>query len=45
MSSSMKAAVHLGPNCLHNLEIYKNTKSRGDRKSVQHYSEVSNGAF
>ena len=25
MSSSMKAAVHLGPNCLTNLEIYKNT--------------------
>ena len=24
MSSSMKAAVHLGPNCLVNLEVYKN---------------------
>ena len=23
MSSSMKAAIHLGPNCLTNLEIYK----------------------
>ena len=25
MSSSMKAAIHLGPNCLANLEVYKNT--------------------
>ena len=25
MSSSMKAAIHLGPNCLTNSEIYKNT--------------------
>ena len=25
MSSSMKAAVHLGPNYLANLEVYKNT--------------------
>ena len=24
MSSSMKAAIHLGPNCLANLEVYKN---------------------
>ena len=24
MSSSMKAAIHLGPNCLVNLEVYKN---------------------
>ena len=26
MSSSMKAAIHLGPNDLTNSEIYKNTK-------------------
>ena len=25
MSSSMKAAIHLGPNYLENLEVYKNT--------------------
>ena len=25
MSSSMKAAIHLEPNCLANLEVYKNT--------------------
>ena len=25
MSSSMRAAIHLGPNCLANLEVYKNT--------------------
>ena len=24
-ASSMKAAIHLGPNCLANLEVYKNT--------------------
>ena len=27
MTSSMKAAIHLGPNCLANLEIYKNTQN------------------
>ena len=26
MTSSMKSAIHLGPNCLSNSEIYKNTK-------------------
>ena len=27
VSSSMKAAIHLGPNSLANLEVYKNTNS------------------
>ena len=40
MSSSMEAAIHLGLNHLANSEIYKNTKIRGDRKFVQHYSKV-----
>ena len=26
MTSSMKAPIHLGPNCVSNSEIYKNTK-------------------
>ena len=29
MSSSMKAAIHLGPNYLANLEVYKNTNCEG----------------
>ena len=45
MSSSMKAAIHLGPNYLTNVEIYKNTNFEEDWKFIQYYSEVDNGTF
>ena len=38
MTSSMKAAIHLGSDFLTNSEIYKNTKNREILECIQHYS-------
>ena len=40
----MKAAIHLGPNCLANLEIYKNTIFE-EIQSFVHITENNIGAF
>ena len=41
MSSSMKAAIHLGPNYLANLEH----ELRGNSEPIQYHTEMENGAF
>ena len=41
-ASLMKAAIHLGPIYVSNLEIQKNTKFE-DIESIQYYSKVGNG--
>ena len=47
MSSSMKAAIHLGPNYLANLEVYKNTehKLRGNSELIRYHTEIDIRAF
>ena len=45
LPSSMKAAIHLGPDFLTNSEIYKNTKFEKMLECFQHYSEVDKGTF
>ena len=45
ISSSTKAAIHLGPNCLANLEIYKNTNFEESSEFIQCHTEIDIGAF
>ena len=43
MSSSMKAATHIGSNYTRNLEVYKNTKF--EEIQILYHSEVDVGPF
>ena len=43
MSSSMQAAIHLGPNYLANLEVYN--ELRGNSELIQYHSDIDIGAF
>ena len=45
MTSSMKAAIHLGPDFLENSEIYKNTKFENIVNAVQHHSKTKKKTF
>ena len=45
MSSSMKAAIHLGPNDLENFGSIQEHELRGNSKLVQYHTEISIGAF
>ena len=45
MSSSMNAAIHLGPNYLTNSEIYKNTKFEETESLFNITQKVGNGTF
>ena len=48
VSSSMKAAIHLGPDCLANLEVYKSTNFEEIQSSInitqksilEHFGEI-----
>ena len=45
MSSSMKAAIHLGPNYLANLEVYKNTNFEEIQSLFNIRQSIDIGAF
>ena len=45
MTSSMKAAIHLGPDFLENSEIYKNTKFENIEKMFKHFSKMNKRAL
>ena len=47
MASSMKAAIHLGPNYLANLEVYKNTNFEGNSETFffNSHTKIDIGAF
>ena len=45
MTSSMKAAIHLGPDFLENSEIYKNTKFENIKNVFNITQNVDKGTF
>ena len=45
MSSSMKAASHLGPFFLANLGSLQEHELRGNSEFIQHHTEIYIGAF
>ena len=45
MTSSMKVAIHLGPDFLENSEVYKNTKFENIEISSTSLKKVDKGTF
>ena len=45
ISSTVEAAIHLGPRYTDNLEVYKNTNLEGNSEFIRYHSEVDIGSF